>query len=384
MAPRSRTRALTLFAERFGAPAALVAHAPGRVNLIGDHTDYNGGFVLPMAIDRATWIALRARPDRRVVCYSEGFQQTLEFDLDHLERGRGWGEYVKGVAWALEESGRRLQGWEGAVAGDVPIGAGLSSSASLELAAAAAFIQVADLRWDPVEMARLAQRAENEWVGMNCGIMDQITAAAGRAGHALLIDCRSTETSPVPLPSGVVAMVMDTATRRDLVDSAYNQRRAQCEAGARFFGVPMLRDLTEERLVAEGGGLDEVVLRRCRHVVTENGRTTAAARAMAAGDPAEVGMLMDQSHRSLRDDFAVSTPELDTMVTTARRIDGCHGARLTGAGFGGSAVALVDAGRAEEFAAAVAAGYEAAVGRRAHIYRCAAASGAAARPAGGT
>lgn len=374
---------MALFAHRFGAPAALVAHAPGRVNLIGDHTDYNEGFVLPMAIDRATWIALRARPDRRVVCHSEGYQQALEFDLDRMHGGKGWGEYVKGVAWALERAGRRLQGWEGTVAGDVPLGAGLSSSASLELAAAAAFTQVADLAWDPLEMARLAQHAENEWVGMNCGIMDQITAAAGRAGHALLIDCRSLAISPVPLPAGVVAMVMDTGTRRDLVDSAYNQRRAECETGARFFGVPMLRDLSEERLAAGKDGLEEVVLQRCRHVVTENKRTLAAAQAMAAGDPGELGTLMNQSHQSLRDDFAVSTPELDAMVETARRVEGCYGARLTGAGFGGSAVALADAGRAEEVAAAVAAGYEAATGRQAHIYRCAAASGAAVGPAEG-
>ncbi|MGD8997542.1 MAG: galactokinase family protein, partial [Anaerolineae bacterium] len=211
------------FERRFEAPPALVVRAPGRVNLIGEHTDYNDGFVLPMAIDRAIWIALRSRRDGKVRVHSLDFDETASFALHSLQNtGAGWAEYLKGVAWALQEEGYSLAGWEGVLAGDVPRGAGLSSSAALELAAARAFAAVSDLPWDAAKMAKLCQRAENEWVGMKCGIMDQMIAAAGQAGHALLIDCRSLETELVPLPPETVVVVLDTATRRGLIDSAYN------------------------------------------------------------------------------------------------------------------------------------------------------------------
>ncbi|RME83849.1 MAG: galactokinase, partial [Caldilineae bacterium] len=232
------------FAEMFGRPPTLLARAPGRVNLIGEHTDYNDGFVLPMAIDRAIWLAVRPRADQRVVVHSLEFDQTVTFSLARLQNEHaGWVEYIRGVAWALQEAGYALRGWEGVLAGDVPIGAGLSSSAALEMATARAFAAVSELPWEPKSMARLGQRAENEWVGMKCGIMDQMISAAGQAGHALLIDCRTLDTQPVPLPPATVVVVLDTATRRGLTDSAYNERRAQCEAAARFFGVPALRDL---------------------------------------------------------------------------------------------------------------------------------------------
>ena len=338
------------FQNRFGAPPPLVVRAPGRVNLIGEHTDYNDGYVLPMAIDRAIWIAARPRDDQVVHVHSLDLDQRVTFPLQALRHESvGWAEYLKGVAWALKESGYRLCGWEGVMTGDVPLGAGLSSSAALEMATARTFATFSSLPWHPVEMAQIGQQAENEWVGMNCGIMDQMISAAGIAGHALLIDCRSLEMRPAPLPPGTAVVVLDTATRRGLVDSAYNERRAQCEAAARFFGVPALRDVTveqfETRMGIERGSdrLDEVTGRRARHVVTENARTVQAAEEMVRGDAAALGRLMNASHISLRDDFEVSSVELDAIVRCAQAQKECYGARMTGAGFGGCAVALVRA-----------------------------------------
>jgi len=371
-------RVVQAFERRFAASPDFVVRAPGRVNLIGEHTDYNDGFVLPMAIDRAIWIALRPRDDDEVHVHSLEFSDSISFPLDALENTKsGWSEYLKGVAWSLQEAGYALQGWEGVVAGDVPRGAGLSSSAALELAAARAFACAAPaLPWAPKEIARLCQRAENEWVGVQCGIMDQMISAAGQADHALLIDCRSLETEAVPLPPGTVAVVLDTATRRGLVDSLYNERRAQCEAAAAFFGVPALRDVSVEQFRARAQALDEVKRRRARHVVTENARTVRAVEMMRRGDADALGRLMDASHASLRDDFEVSSDELDQMVACARREEGCYGARMTGAGFGGSAVALVDEDAAEAFAEAVAACYRAATGIAPAVTICTATAGA--------
>jgi len=365
------------FKRRFDAPPTFLVRAPGRVNLIGEHTDYNDGFVLPMAINRAIWIALRPRDDRRVVVHSLHFDQTAEFSLTELRhQDAGWIEYLKGVAWSLQEAGHALRGWEGVLTGDVPVGAGLSSSAALELATTRAFAAVSNLSWEPGTMAKLGQRAEREWVGMNCGIMDQMISAAGQAEHALLIDCRSLETQPVPLPPGTVVVILDTGTRRGLVGSAYNERRAQCEAAARFFDVPALRDVSVAQLEAQAGGLDALIRRRARHVVTENERTLRAAEAMRRGDAVEMGRLMDASHASLRDDYQVSSDQLNAMVHCARQGDGCYGARMTGAGFGGCAVALVRAAAADAFAKAVAACYQGVTGIIPAIYVCQATNGA--------
>jgi galactokinase len=375
-------RIIQEFKQLFGTPPVFTVRAPGRVNLIGEHTDYNDGFVLPIAIDRAVWIALRPRDDRRVVIHSLDFGQTAEFSLTGLRHQKaGWAEYLKGIAWALQEAKHSLAGWEGVLAGDVPVGAGLSSSAALELAAACAFAAVSGLAWEPAAMAKIGQRAENEWVGMNCGIMDQMISAGGQADHALLIDCRSLETEPVPLPPGSAVVVLDTATRRGLVDSAYNERRAQCEAAARFFLVPALRDVSVEQVQAlsEAGSrpvLDDLTLRRARHVVTENARTLQAAEAMRRGDAAALGQLMDASHASLRDDFEVSSDELNVIVRCARQQDGCYGARMTGGGFGGCAVALVRDHTAKKFSTAVAACYQQATGITPAIYVCRATNGA--------
>ncbi|HSN74467.1 MAG TPA: galactokinase [Anaerolineae bacterium] len=365
------------FQTRFGQPPAFVARAPGRVNLIGEHTDYNDGFVLPMAIDRAVWIALRPRQDGKVHVHSLDLDRSATFDLADLRYDdAGWAEYVKGVAWALQEAGYSLAGWEGVLAGDVPRGAGLSSSAAVELATARAFQAVSGFTWDPPLMARLGQKAENQWVGMNCGIMDQMISAAGQADHALLIDCRSLETTSVPLPPGTVVVILDTATRRGLVDSAYNERRAQCEAAAAFFGVPALRDVSMERFAAEAGGLGDVTMRRARHIISENARTLAAAEAMQRGDAVELGRLMDASHVSMRDDFEISGPALNIMVECAQGEPGCFGARMTGGGFAGCAVALVDAERAPAFADSVAARYQARANLTPAVYVCSASEGA--------
>lgn len=365
------------FQSHFGAPPALVVRAPGRVNLIGEHTDYNDGFVLPMAIDRAAWIALRPRSDGQVIVHSLDLDQTVGFTLAALRHeDAGWAEYVKGVAWALQKAGHRLTGWEGVLTGNVPRGAGLSSSAAVELATARAFQAVSGFPWQAAAMAQAGQQAENQWVGVNCGIMDQMISAAGQAGHALLIDCRTLEASPAPLPPGVAVVILDTATRRGLVDSAYNERRAQCEAAAAFFAVPALRDVSMERFEAEAGGLDELTRRRARHVISENARTLAAVQVMAAGDAAALGRLMNASHASLRDDFEVSNHELNVMAACAQAEPGCYGARMTGAGFGGCAVALVDAGQAEAFALNVAAAYQQRTALTPAVYVCTASEGA--------
>jgi galactokinase len=375
-----RARVLGEFEHRLGGVPAVCARAPGRVNLIGDHTDYNEGFVLPMAIDREVWIAARIRTDRSVVVHSLDFAEDASFVIgDDRHRG-GWIEYLHGVAWALEQQGLHPLAWEGIVAGNVPVGAGLSSSAALEVAVARTFAAVSGIPWDARTMALIAQRAENEWVGVNCGIMDQLISAAGRAGHALLIDCRSLDTRVVALPDDVAVVVLDTATRRGLVESAYNERRAQCEQAARSFGVRALRDVDLASFESRQAQLDPITRRRARHVVTENARTIEAALLLERGNSAAVGGLMNESHASLRDDFAVSRSELDTMVELAQRDSACFGARMTGAGFGGCAVALVERNAADAFARNVASQYAETAGLQPKVYVCAAAEGASIEP----
>jgi galactokinase len=366
-----------VFARRFGGPPVWLARAPGRVNLVGEHTDYNEGFVLPMAIDRAAWIAFRPRPDGRVHLFSLQFGEATEFDLGGLSKtGPAWAQYVKGVAWSLREDGQALRGFEGVLAGDVPIGAGLSSSAAVELAAARALAASSGLAWEPKAMALRAQRAENSWVGMKCGIMDQLASAAAVAGSALLMDCRSLDTTLVPLPPAASVVVLDTSTRRALVDSAYNERRAQCEEAARGLGVTALRDVTPEELAGSVVALEATVRRRARHVVSENARTLAAAEAMRSGDAAALGRLLDASHKSLREDFDVSSPALEAMVACAQSDGAAYGARLTGAGFGGCAVALVHRAEAEAFSARVQAAFRERTGLTPQAYVCQPAAGA--------
>lgn len=375
-------RVTTAFHEQYSAAPAHVVRAPGRVNLIGEHTDYNDGFVLPMAIQRATWLALTPRTDGIVRVHSLDFDQTETFEPADLpiipprDGHDGWIEYVKGVAWALRMAGHALVGFDAVLAGDVPMGAGLSSSASVELATARAFGVAGGLPWHAATMARLGQKAENQWVGVNSGIMDQMIAAAGVAGRALLIDCRTLDFTPAPLPPQTAVVILDTSTRRELVTSAYNERRAQCEEAARHFGVTALRDVTLAQITEAEAVLDNVVFRRARHVVSENERTLAAVAAMQSGDAVGLGELMNGSHTSLRDDFEVTNTALNVMVEIAQGVPGCYGARMTGAGFGGCAVALVEASTADDFARRVTDSYSTRMNLMPTVYVTTAAEGA--------
>ena len=381
-----RARALAAFRAPYGRAPTHLVRAPGRVNLIGEHTDYNDGFVLPMALERAAWIALAPRPDGVVRLAADDLGQQGTFDVaaarsrdargDARDPHGGWLEDPRGVAWALQDMGHTLTGFDGALASDVPRGAGLSSSAAVELAVAAAFAAASGFAWDPPAIARAMQRVENLWVGVQSGIMDQLIGAAGVAGHALLIDCRDLSLRPVPLPDGVAVVVLDTDTRRTLVGSAYDDRRAACTRAARVLGVPALRDADAEDLAAAAGRLDPVDLRRARHVIGENARTLEAAQALAAGDVARLGHLMDASHESLRDDYEVSSAALDAIVAAARAAPGCLGARMTGAGFGGCAVALVRHDAVDPFVASATVAYRAASGHDARAYVSTAAAGA--------
>ena len=364
------------FDEYFGGVPDFVVRAPGRVNLIGEHTDYNDGFVLPMAINRAIWIALRQRTDSRVLLHSPNFYNAADFDLhDFKHADEGWMEYVKGMAWSLQSAGHTLSGWEGVLRSDVPIGAGLSSSAALQMSVAQCFAAVSNLEWDATSIARRAQIADHDWVGIKSGIMDQMICGTAVAQTAMLLDCRSLERRYVPLPEDTSIVILDTSSRRGLLDSAYNERRAQCEAAAAAFNVPALRDLTLDTLAENRGKLDALQYRRAQHVVSENRRTLQAFEAMQQGDAIALGKLMNASHESLRDDFEVSSHELDAIVTCAQSEKGCLGARMTGGGFGGSAVAIVRSAAVNEFVANVKGCYLANTDLTANVYVCEASQG---------
>jgi len=372
-----RRQAAEAFERVFASRPTLLVAAPGRVNLIGEHTDYNEGYVLPAAIDRHVVIAAAPRTDRRVCLYALDFRGASEFSLDDVrpDSQQPWSNYPRGVAWALQQAGYQLTGCELCITGNVPIGAGLSSSAAIEVATAYAFQLLGDLALDGVRRALLCQKAENEFVGMRCGIMDQYIISLGKRGHALLIDCRSLEYRLVPIPTGCSLVICDTKKRRGLVDSEYNTRRRECEAGAKALGLRALRDITPEAFQARQDVLDEVTRKRCRHVVTENQRVLEAVQALEAGDLARFGQLMNASHLSLRDDYEVSCPELDAMVEAAWAQDGVLGARMTGAGFGGCTVNLVLSEATEAFQRNVARRYIQATGLVPEIYVCSAEEG---------
>jgi len=360
-----------------------VFRAPGRVNLIGEHTDYNDGFVMPVAIDFSTRVAIAPRADRILSVFSEKFQEEVAFDLDDLapQAMRHWSDYVRGVAWALEQSGYQLRGAQLQIGGDVPIGAGLSSSASIEVATAYALLSNSGFEAPPIELARLCQRAESDFVGMRCGIMDQFISCQGEKGKALLLDCRSLEYQRLPLPENVGLVICNTMVKHELAAGEYNKRRAECEGGARHLaqrleGVSALRDVTFAQLESAGRDLPEVIYRRCNHVISENVRVMQAATALERGDLAEFGRLMAESHRSLRDDYEVSCHELDLMVTLANSLPGTFGSRMTGGGFGGCTVNLVSEETIEEFKKQIAIGYEKITGIAPEIYVCRTADGA--------
>ena len=370
------------FTTAFGCPPQHLVQAPGRVNLIGEHTDYNDGFVLPCAINFGTYIAANTRADAiiRVIAADYGAEiDTFRLDQPNPPLADGaWPNYVRGVVKYLLEHGLPLQGADLALAGNVPQGAGLSSSASLEVAVAQAFKTLQGFQdLNPTDMALIAQRAENRFVGCNCGIMDQLVSARGEAGSALLIDCRSLATQAVPMPPDVAVMIVHSRVRRGLVGSEYNTRRLQCEAAAKHYGVKALRDLTLDRLLADAGDLDATVLRRARHIVTENQRTLDATTALAAGDLRQMGELMAASHDSMRDDFEITAPAVDRLVEILQTAIGpVGGARMTGGGFGGCAVALMPLDQVASVRQAVDEQYRAPTGEAGTVYVCQASAGA--------
>ncbi|MEN9933673.1 MAG: hypothetical protein RLZZ387_252 [Chloroflexota bacterium] len=370
------------FQLRYGIHPRLIVCAPGRVNLIGEHTDYNDGFVFPVAIDRATYIAARPRDDRMVHVVAADLGDEDEFSLDAIEHSKDhlWSNYIRGVAKALLVAGHSLGGVNLLVTSDVPRGAGLSSSAALEVGVGYAFQTLNRLNILGEELALLSQGAENNFVGVNSGIMDQFISALGQPDHALLIDCRDLGYRPVPIPPSTQIVVCDSHIERSLAASAYNQRRKECEEAVRILKqwypkILALRDVTVEQLRAHEADLPEPVRQRARHVVTENDRATRGATALEAGDVAEFGRLMNESHASLRDDYEVSIPPIDSLVAAAQVVPGCYGSRITGAGFGGCTVSLVDQSAVERFRQEVAAAYLAATGSEATIYVCKASGG---------
>ncbi len=368
------------FQRRFGRPATVISEAPGRVNLIGEHTDYNLGYVLPVAIDRTIAVAAAPSEEQRVRVYSLDYDECDEFSIDSIERlaQGGWRNYARAVAWALREAGHELRGADLAVSGDVPPGTGLASSAALEVALAGALAAVSEAGISERELALCALEAENRFVGVQCGIMDQFAAALGREGHALRIDCRSLQVKHIPLPveeRGMAIVVIDSRVPRGLEATPYNQRRQECARAAELLGVESLRDTNEEMLEGKRSTLPATLYRRARHVVSENARVLAAADALRGGDLAGLGDLMYESHRSLRDDFEVSVPELDLLVDLAREVDGVLGARLTGAGFGGCTVNLVRLDALDAFRTRVLEEYGRRTDLAGEIYVCRAVNG---------
>jgi galactokinase len=371
------------FREIYGTNPEIVVRAPGRVNLIGEHTDYNQGFVLPAAIDRYVWYVGRKRRDRRVHVHALDFCRSTTFDLGHIQRdgAESWSNYLRGVSKFFEMAGHRLPGVDLAFGGDVPREAGLSSSAAVEMGAAAFWSAAASIKPDPVEIIRLTQRAENDFVGVPSGIMDQFVSGLGRANHALFLDCRDLSFRHVPLRPGVNIVVCNSGVRRELAHSEYQIRVQQCrEAVTRLRNtglvIQSLRDVEPEDLESARHTLTEVLLKRARHVVTENHRVLRAVKALEAGDLEKFGTLMNLSHDSLRDDYEVSCRELDTLVELAWKQPGVLGARMTGGGFGGCTVNLVQGPQCDGFAVAVGEGYRRALGLEAEIYVFKSADGA--------
>lgn len=373
-------RAHAAYVAAYGEPPALLARAPGRVNLIGEHTDYNDGFVLPIAIDRDTVVAAGMADDGHMAIVAADFGAASDRFAVTPPIARSpddWPNYTRGVAQGLLDAGIAVPGARLAIASDVPLGSGLSSSAALELASAHALLGLARKTLDASRLATIAQTAEHRYAGCACGIMDQLISARGAADHALLIDCRSFDCRAVPMPADLAIIVVHSGIRHANNDGAYNSRRAECERAARHFGVAALRDVSLETLAAGSGGLDDSALARARHVISENARTLAAADALAAGDLAALGRLMAASHASMRDDFAITVPAIDQLQTIMHdAAAGEGGARMTGGGFGGCVIAAVPSARVETVEAAVLRDYRAPDGAAPAIFTCRASDGA--------
>lgn len=360
-----------------------IFRAPGRVNLIGEHTDYNDGFVLPVAINFSTRVTHSPLTERRVEIYSDSFNEEVSLELDNPPTAprQHWSDYPIGVAVMLLRAGYPLTGGHLVIQSDVPIGSGLSSSAAIEVATAFALTRSSGIEVDRAELAKLCRQAENEFVGARVGIMDQFVSLFGEKDKALLLDCRSLEFQLFPLATDAQLVICNTMVKHALASSAYNERRAQCEEGVRLLAtvepnVKALRDVTLDQLERHKDLLPEIIYRRCRHIVTENNRVIAAGEALRQGDLNKFGRLMDQSHASLRDDYEVSCKELDLMVDFARDVEGVIGARMTGGGFGGCTVNLVGKEHVDDFKRHVATRYEEATGLQPEIYVCTAENGA--------
>jgi galactokinase len=370
------------FESSFGRAPEITVRSPGRVNLIGDHTDYHEGFVLPAAIDLGTDVTAARRDDGRLRVVAARLNETDDVALADLGNGGGpeWSRYVRGCALLLRRAGHDVPGADVLIDSDLPIGGGLSSSASLELGVCVALLGLARADMDRVALARLCQRVENDIIGVQSGIMDELAVACGVEDHALVIDCRATTADPVPIPDSVRILVLDSGIPRTLAGSAYNQRRAESAAALAVLqrerpDLAAIRDVTAELFEREQHRLDDVGRRRMRHVVTENDRVQRSATALRDGDIETFGRLMAASHASLRDDYEVSVPDLDTLVTTAQQTPGVYGARLTGAGFGGCAVALVDTDHAESAAGSIGRRYGELTGRTNTALLCRASRG---------
>lgn len=343
-----KDRAIALFRQRFGDDPELLAAAPGRVNLIGEHTDYNEGFVFPAAIDRRVVVAVSTSPDASKA-WSEGYETPAVFDVETVSTVAGWARFPAGCAWILAKHGHDVSNINAAVVNDLPTGSGLSSSAAMELAFLTAWNALDELGHDASTLALYGQQCEHEHVGVHCGVMDQMASALGKEGCAMLLDTRSLAIDYAPIPSGLDIVVCDTNRARSLAASSYNERRRQCQEAALELGVSSLRDATLESLhgtYPDGGGVKE---RRARHVITENERCAQFAKALSEKDTGSLGRLMKESHLSLKDDYEVSCQELDWMAESAWASPGCVGARMTGAGFGGACVALVESDQVQEF-----------------------------------
>ena len=356
------------FRDRFGTEPEIIVVSPGRVNLIGEHTDYNDGFVLPAAIDKYVTLAL-SRTDGPTLLFSKEQGEAVPFDVAKLVPGQvqGWAKYPAGIAWALNS---KLPNLIGTVAATLPMSSGVSSSAAIELGFATAWNQLAGLGHSPLELAKMAQRAENEFVGVNCGIMDQLAVAMGKSGHAMFIDTKSLEITYAHVPDDLAIVLLDTATPRDLAESAYNERRKECEQACEALGVTSLRYASVNLVEENWGNMSETIYKRALHVVTENARCISFVDALDKRNLLKLGLLMRASHESLRDHYEVSSPALDAMVEAAWDAPGCIGARMTGAGFGGSCVALVEASRVESFLYSTSSRYELTTGKRGNFAVC--------------
>ena len=374
---------LTLAFEQLYSAQPRIYRAPGRVNLIGEHTDYNEGFVMPVAINFSTFVAMGKRDDQVLKIHSDTFKEDASVDLSQppARKRKHWSDYPVGVAIKLQEAGYAISGADVFVHGEVPLGSGLSSSAALEVSTGLGLMDISAQEIDRLQLAKICQKAENEFVGARTGLMDQFIGCFGKAGNAVMLDCRSLQSQALPIPKNARLVVCNTMVKHELASNEYNARREECEEGVRILSrhlpqVKSLRDVSVDDVNRFREDLGDVVFKRCRHVTTENDRVRGAADALQRRDLKTFGQLMYKSHESLRDDYEVSCRELDVLVKLAAQIEGVFGARMTGGGFGGCTVNLVAASAVDEFKRAIKDGYAAATQRDPEIYVCTAADGA--------